>query len=102
LHKILINRIYEKLTIHSQHDKCERLDYLIQRFLTRELKPDVQDVHYAVISMLLNLATNPLESIYYKANKIDHVQEYKRFDEAMRREIDIADEVRILLYFSIL
>jgi hypothetical protein len=81
------------LVIHSQNDKSERLQALVQKFMTRELKPDIPDVHHGIISLLLNLATNPLESIYYKSNKMDRIEEQNRFIETIRREIDLEDEV---------
>jgi hypothetical protein len=65
--------------------------------LSKELKPDVPDIHYGVLSMLLNLSSNPLESIYYKMNRIDRAEEQNRYIEAIKREINLEDEVKIKL-----
>jgi len=92
-----VNSIIEKLTVHSQGEKAERLDFLIKRFLTKPLKQDVPDIHYVVLSMLLNLSSNPLESVYYQTKFQVKPDEDQVFMRELQQELNIEDEVRIKL-----
>lgn len=88
-----VNRIVEKLTIHSQGEKADRLSFLIQRFLTKPLKKDVPDVHYAVFSMILNLSSNPLESVYYETQFKSRVDNSEQLAYELRRELNMEEQV---------
>ena len=81
------------MTIHSQGEKAERLDFLIKRFLTKRLKQDVPDVHYAVFSLILNLSSNPLESVYYHARFQTQVDNTDAFENELKHELNIEDQV---------
>lgn len=88
-----MSRVIEKLTIHSQSEKAERFDFLIKRFLKKPLKQDIPDIHYVVLSMLLNLSTNPLESVYIPTRFYTRVDDQEELIYDLRRELNIEDEV---------
>jgi hypothetical protein len=89
----MLSRVIEKLMIHSQSEKAERIEFLIKRFLTKPLKQDVLDIHYVVLSMLLHLSTNPLESVYYPTKFHPKVDDQEALINDLRRELNIEDEV---------
>jgi len=53
----------------------------------------VPDVHYAVLSMILHLSTNPLESVYYETQFKTKVDSSEQFDNELRRELNIEEQV---------
>ena len=88
-----VNSIVEKLTVHSQGEKAERLDFLMKKFLTKPLKQDVPDIHYAVLSMLLNLSSNPLESVYYQTKFQVKTDENEVFMKELQKELNMQNQV---------
>lgn len=89
-----VNSIVEKLTVHSQGEKAERLDFLIKKFLTKPLKQDVPDIHFGVLSMLLNLSSNPLESVYYHTKFQVKTDDNEVFLKELQKELNLQNQVR--------
>jgi hypothetical protein len=73
----------------------------VNKFLTRQLKEDVPEIHYRVLFLLLNLSTNPLESIYFKSNLGAKAEENQRMIEIIKKELDLADEVFPLKFLNL-
>ena len=56
--------------IHNQTLKGERLKKLVDQFMRKKLKNDVQDVNHAVIQVLTLLSYNPLHKGILSANSV--------------------------------
>lgn len=64
----------EKIRIHSQIQKAERLEKLMQQFLGK----DHDELKFTVISLLCLLSKNPLDSNYFTMLPISiHLNEFQ-------------------------
>lgn len=59
-----LDALRERLGIHAQLDKQQALDMLVARFRRAEWRTDTPDVHARIISLLLELSRNPLQTKY--------------------------------------
>ena len=59
-----LDALRERLGIHAQLDKQQALDMLVARFRRAECRTDTPDVHARIISLLLELSRNPLQTKY--------------------------------------
>ena len=59
-----LDALRERLGIHAQLDKQQALDMLVARFRRAEWRTDTPDAHARIISLLLELSRNPLQTKY--------------------------------------
>ena len=59
-----LDALRERLGIHAQLDKQQALDMLVARFRRAEWRTDTPDVYARIISLLLELSRNPLQTKY--------------------------------------
>ena len=70
------------------------MTFLLQKFITKPLNKDVPDVHFAVLSMILNLSNNPLESVYYQTQFKTKFDDSEKLEELIKQDFkNIAEQV---------
>ncbi|XP_022091111.1 gamma-tubulin complex component 5-like isoform X2 [Acanthaster planci] len=85
-HKITrkLQGLFQKFEIHSQLEKAVSLRKLTDKFLQLPLSPKSRDaktdLHYSVLSVLLNLSDSPVNATYTETQHVPKQREEDKFD----------------------